>query len=65
MWKAVRFIYLFIYSNGGYADSIIRPFDLLPPSTFGFQMLKIKQHASTNGAGPSALVHHRVCSKEM
>jgi len=30
-----------ICSSGGYVDSIMHPFDILPPSVFGFQMLKI------------------------
>jgi hypothetical protein len=28
-------MYLFIHSNGGYVDSIVHPFDLLPASVFG------------------------------
>jgi hypothetical protein len=39
-------------------------FDLLPPTIFGFQVLKIKQCISTNGADPSLLVDHRLCSKD-
>jgi hypothetical protein len=54
---------LFINSNGMYVDTVIHPFHLFPPSIFGFQMLKTKQCISTNGAGPSPLVDHRVCSK--
>jgi hypothetical protein len=48
-----------------YVDSIIHPFHLFPPSIFGFQMLKRKQCVSANDAGPSPLVDHRVCSKEV
>jgi hypothetical protein len=56
------FIYLFIYSNGGRVYSVIHPFDPLPPTILGFRMFKIKQCISTNGAGLSLLVDHRVCS---
>jgi len=60
-----RFIYLFIHSNGRYVDSIFHPFHLFPPSIFGFQLLKRIQCVSTNGTGPSPLVDHRVCSKDV
>jgi hypothetical protein len=51
------FVYLLIESNGMYIDSVIHPFNLFPPSTFGFQMFMIS-------AGPSPLIDHSVCSKD-
>jgi len=58
-------IYLFIYSNGRYVDSVFHPFHVFPPSIFGFQLLKRMHSVSTNGIGPSPLVDHRVCSKDV
>jgi hypothetical protein len=50
-----------IYSNVGYVNTVIHPFELLPCGIFRFQMLKIKQYV-LNDAGPSDLVDHRVGS---
>lgn len=58
-------IYLFRNSNGRYVDSVFHPFHLFPPSIFAFQLLKRMQCVSTNGTGPSPLVDHRVCSKDV
>ena len=44
-------------------DRVIHLFDLLRPRIFGFQMLQMKHNTWTNGAGPSAVVDHRTCSK--
>lgn len=55
---------LFIYWNGGCADSVFHPFDISPPSIFGFQMLKINPCISTHGAGPSTLIGLRVYGKD-
>ena len=52
-----------IYSNGGYVASFMHPFDLFPPSTSGFQMLKIEQCISTNIAGLFLLI--TVCAVRM
>jgi hypothetical protein len=65
MWNEDWLIDWFRNWNGRYVDSVIHPFHLLPPSIFGFQMWKRKQCISTNGAGPSPLVDHRVCSKDV
>jgi len=56
-------IYLFIYSYGGYVDSVFHTFNLLFSSTFDFQMLKMKQYLSTINSGRSLLVDQRFCSK--
>jgi hypothetical protein len=55
-------IYLFIKMAGMLTASFSQL--TLPPSIFGFQMLKTKQSISTSGAGPSLLFDHRVCSKD-
>jgi hypothetical protein len=36
----------------------------LPPSIFGFQLLKIQRYISRSGADPSFLVDHRMCGKD-
>jgi len=58
------FIYLFIYSNGGYVNSVIQPFSPLPPSIFGLQMLKKKLRISKNGALPFLIVDHSMCRND-
>ena len=54
---------IFIYWNGGFADSVVYPFDLSPPSIFGFQTLKINQCVPTYGARPSTPIGLK-CSKD-
>jgi hypothetical protein len=58
------FIYLFILSNGRYVHSVIHPFDPLPLSIFGFQMLNRKQCISADGSGPSLLFDYRLCRED-
>jgi len=36
-------------------DSVIYPFNLLPPSIFGFQILKIMHSISSDGCGSQSV----------
>jgi hypothetical protein len=52
MYRESLFIYIYLFNhsfNGGYVDSVIHPFNPLPLSTFGLQMLNKKLSISKNG----------------